>query len=149
MCSGAGTGGLTRALVPMLYGSVLPTPMICYVATDVTPAFGPSLLESVPFPQVNFQVPAASLKHALYVGIGFARIHSLVLWPVWPPRTIKCSIDSLSLMYSGNCGQFLLRPHLWIFSCGYFWHRTFARHRIFQNRVCKRDPGHDSIKPHE
>lgn len=54
--SGAGTGQFTRELVPQLYGNVYWSPMIKYVATDISPGFGPALLDSLPYPGFTYQV---------------------------------------------------------------------------------------------
>lgn len=56
MGSGAGTGGLTRQLVPMLQATLQQAPLLKYVATDVTQAFGPNLLNSVQLHQLDFKV---------------------------------------------------------------------------------------------
>lgn len=56
LSSGAGTGQFTRELVPQLHGNVYWPPMIKYVATDISPGFGPALLDSLPYPGFSYQV---------------------------------------------------------------------------------------------
>jgi fatty acid synthase, animal type len=52
---GCGTGGLTKDAVPILEkdGNA---ELLQYCATDVTPAFGPALIDSLRSPKVAFKV---------------------------------------------------------------------------------------------
>lgn len=54
--SGAGTGGLTRQIIPMLQASLHQSPLLKYIATDVTAGFGPNLKAAVQLPQFDFKV---------------------------------------------------------------------------------------------
>lgn len=53
---GAGTGGLTRQIVPMLQASLHQSPLLKYIATDVTAGFGPNLKAAIQLPQFDFKV---------------------------------------------------------------------------------------------
>jgi hypothetical protein len=54
--SGAGTGGLTKQIAPMLQASLHQAPLVKYVATDVSAAFGPALQTAVGISEFDFKV---------------------------------------------------------------------------------------------
>lgn len=55
-CSGAGTAGLTRQLVPLLQSSLQQSQLLKYVASDISPAFGQYIQKAVQLPELDFKV---------------------------------------------------------------------------------------------